>query len=486
MALTWEARQFFQDGMGSKGRADILAQLEKVAVTAGTAEVSHSLVLDANAAITSGMSTLILDKIASGTADNLRVGAMASVLDGSGSVLSSTRTASARFYADDGGTALGVTIGLSVPDIRNVLSRVLVTESAAAANNLRLSAVMGHIKAYSVTGDLGIWNNEQVASVYGFMELERVSGTATYGGYGVSAAVLGCIATTGVITVNTTHVFAGLAAISKLTSDLVHTGKTCGVYVGKYDTTNWSSAVARVGWGIGLYIPTGAIGGATVNANAAAIQVGDFAAAAAAGSGIVFSSVYTGLVKVYGESTSNLTSAVNARCGVFRHLITASCAHETYGLIGQVVAKSSTLSHLHAGLMGTFEVNTAATVPAGDAIGAAGVMSRIGGATITVGSTGMLAGVLSTQNATVVTITSGGVHAAFACRKVGSGVTWAEALHIEDALVAIRFKAADNSYAHGVKALAKKLDSANTTHCIKIMVGTTAAYIPAWVQEWNT
>jgi hypothetical protein len=171
---------------------------------------------------------------------------------------------------------------------------------------------------------------------------------------------------------------------------------------------------------------------------------------------------------------------------VFRHLITASCAHETYGLIGQVVAKSSTLSHLHAGLMGTFEVNTAATVPAGNAIGAAGVMARVGGATITVGSTGVLAGFLSTQNATTVSITSGGVHAAFACRKTGSGVTWAEALHIEDALVAIRFKAADNSYAHGVKALAKKLDSANTTHCIKIMVGTTAAYIPAWVQEWNT
>ena len=224
-----------------------------------------------------------------------------------------------------------------------------------------------------------------------------------------------------------------------------------------------------------------------------AFRIGQWAASGAATNAVVLSAALdidtqgqVDVLSVFGASTANLGSGYSAKVGRFRHVATVSVAHETYGLIGQMVVKSATLSHLHAGLMGTLEINTAATVPAGDAIGAAGVIARVGGATITVGSTGMLAGFLSAQLATTVSITSGGVHAAFACRKVGSGITWAEALHIEDALVAIRFKAADNSYAHGVKALAKKLDASNTSYCIKIMIGTTAAYVPAFAGEWNT
>jgi hypothetical protein len=132
--------------------------------------------------------------------------------------------------------------------------------------------------------------------------------------------------------------------------------------------------------------------------------------------------------------------------------------------------------------MGTFEVNTAATVSAGDGVGCAGVIGRVGGATITAGSTGVLAGVLSVNIATVVSVTSGGVFAAFACRKAGSGITWAEALHIEDALVAIRFKAADNGYAHGVKAVAAT-PADNTTHAIAVMIGTTPGFIPVYAAE---
>jgi len=226
-------------------------------------------------------------------------------------------------------------------------------------------------------------------------------------------------------------------------------------------------------------------------ATAAAIRVGDWVGSAALGSAVPFTTaghdVYEDgqldLVAVFGESTADYTSAYSAKCGRFRHVINGiTCSHEAYGLIGQVVAKNVTYAHLHAGLMGTFEVNTAATVSAGDGVGCAGVIARVGGATITVGATGVLAGVLSAQLATTVSITSGGVHAAFACRKVGAGITWAEALHIEDALVAIRFKAADNSYAHGVKAVVDTPDT-TTTHAIKVMIGTTAGYIPVYANE---
>lgn len=220
------------------------------------------------------------------------------------------------------------------------------------------------------------------------------------------------------------------------------------------------------------------------------IRFGDWVGSAATSAGIAFTASLDSysdgqidILQVHGASAADLTSAKSAKCGRFRHVINGITAnHETYGLIGQVVAKNVTYGHLHSGLMGTFEVNTAATVSAGDGVGCAGVSARVGGATITVGATGVLAGFLSTQNATTVSITSGGVHAAFACRKVGSGVTWAEALHIEDALVAIRFKDASDTYAHGIKVVAAE-PAGNTTHAIKVMIGTTAGYIPVYAAE---
>ena len=220
------------------------------------------------------------------------------------------------------------------------------------------------------------------------------------------------------------------------------------------------------------------------------IRMGNWVGSGALGSALPFTTgrnVYADgqldIFSVFGESASNLTSAYSAKCGRFRHLINGiTCAHETYGLIGQVVGRTVTFSHLHAGLLGTFECSSAVTVSAGDGVGCAGVMGRVGGATLTVGSTGVLAGIMSLNIATTVSITSGGVHAAFACRKAGSGVTWNSALHIEDAIYALSFKAADSSYAHGVKAVTDTPDT-TYTHAIRCTVGTTAVFIPAWAHE---
>ncbi len=224
--------------------------------------------------------------------------------------------------------------------------------------------------------------------------------------------------------------------------------------------------------------------------NSGSIRVGNWVGSGALGAAIpfnIFKDAYgdgqLDIFSVFGESAANLTSAYSAKCGRFRHLINGiTCAHETYGLIGQVVGRTVTFSHLHSGLMGTFECSSAVTVSAGDGVGCAGVIARVGGATLTVAATGILAGFLSANIATTVTISSPGVHAAFACRKAGSGVTWAQALHIEDALVAFSFKAADNSYAHGIKAVTDQPDT-TYTHVIKIAVAGTAAYIPAWAHE---
>lgn len=406
----------------------------------------------------------------SGTTNNLIVGTFASTADGSGSILSTTRTANVRFYADDGGVALGASG--SVPDIRNVLSRVLVTESATS-NHIRLASIMGHIKGYAATGDLGIWNTEQVAGVYGYMELVRASGTATYGGYGKTAAVLGCVETSGTIAVDTNHILAGVAAISKLTSDLTQTGKCVAFLADIYDTTNWSDSTARSKWGWALYAPAKAV--------AAGICLGDFAASAASGSGLTFSATATTMVRVYGEATSDLTNAYNCRTILGRHLLTHASAvninQETYGVTGQLVCKNATLLHLHAGVTGTFEVTTAATVNAAYTYGVAGVMARLGVGTSITTATKAVCGFSAVYNGGA--LASGN---AFAYGATSTTATTWTALLAADKCDAILYVATATNYESGVKAVAAT-PADNTSHAIKISIGGTPAYIPAYAAE---
>lgn len=153
----------------------------------------------------------------------------------------------------------------------------------------------------------------------------------------------------------------------------------------------------------------------------APLYIGDYAASYASGSAVPFSSTVTGVGKFYGESTSDLTSAINARTIVGRHLVvTASLTihQETYGIIGQVCVKNTSLGHYHGGVMGTYESNTAATILTSYGVG--GVIGRLGAESTTVNSGGLLAGVLAVENTT--TWTNNGTIAAFAT-KVASGKT---------------------------------------------------------------
>jgi len=120
-------------------------------------------------------------------------------------------------------------------------------------------------------------------------------------------------------------------------------------------------------------------------------RIGIFASSAATNRAVPFrttQNVYSdgqlSTMEVHGSSDANLTSAYSAKCGRYRHVInigsSGAVAHETYGLMGQLVVKQATLQHLHAGLIGTFEGHTSGVVINGSyAYGAAGVMARVGG-----------------------------------------------------------------------------------------------------------
>jgi len=154
-----------------------------------------------------------------------------------------------------------------------------------------------------------------------------------------------------------------------------------------------------------------------------AMRVGNYAGSLAAGSGVVFTANLTGLVKVYGESTSDLTSAYNCRSIVGRHLV--SCAsdtvisHETYGIVGQLCVLNGSLNHYHGGVMGTFETNTDCDVQTSYGVGA--VVGRIGGAGLTVESGGLVAGFLAVQHTAAWTAT--GTIAAFATKLTVTGAS---------------------------------------------------------------
>lgn len=184
------------------------------------------------------------------TKGTLNVGAFSSATQGSGVALSGSVTAASRIYGDDAGTAISA--AGSVPDVRNFLSRVLITTDNSS-NHLRLWGAMGHIKSYD-----GEWAGEQIGAVHGYLELVRSAGTINFQGYGVSAGVQATVETSGTMTVDANHTIAGVAAISKLTSGLTQTGKTAAFYAGIFDVTNWSDSTARSAWKWGAYVAAGA------------------------------------------------------------------------------------------------------------------------------------------------------------------------------------------------------------------------------------
>lgn len=406
---------------------------------------------------------------------SLQVGKFISAAVGSKMVLSrSDRTAAFRAYADDGGAALYASG--SVPDIRTSLSRLLITADQTGGH-VRLFGLQGQLKAY----DVG-WNTELAGGTYGYVELVRSAGTVTLGAYGKTAGLVGAVASSGTVTVAANHVLAGVAAISQLrttgltTSAVTYTtGKSVAFLAGIYDATNWSDGAARAKWDIGLYIPA--------DAAVQGIRVGNWVGSAALGSAVPFATTQNfyndgqlDTVGVYGESTADLTNAYSAKCIRARHVINGfTCAHETYGVVGQVVMKNVTATHLHAGLMGTVEVQTAATFNSAYAYGVAGVIARIGTGTGISVATKPVCGFAAVYNAGAL---SSGESVAFAACSA-TATNWTHFLAV-DHCDNILYAATGTAYESGIKIASITNVSTTASGVMRVKVGSTLYYIPLW------
>jgi hypothetical protein len=229
-----------------------------------------------------------------------------------------------------------------------------------------------------------------------------------------------------------------------------------------------------------------------------AIRVGAWKSAAGTGNAVVLASTMsdgtdTGqldVVSVFGETVADLTSAYSAKAGRFRHVVntgtTTTIGQETYGLVGQLVAKQVTLGHLHAGILGTLEGNTTAFVVNGPyTFGAAAVMARVGGSNL-ITATKYVSGVTAFWNCTT-TINS----CAFSACSVGTA-TWGSLLGGENCTNLLYVPDASTAYENaGIKITASDVGAAAGTlvvaqGLIRIYVGATDYYIPIFAADHVT
>lgn len=140
---------------------------------------------------------------------------------------------------------------------------------------------------------------------------------------------------------------------------------------------------------------------------------------------------------IFAASTSDLTGAYSAKCARFRHMVVTSSStvdHETYGAVGQCVVKGTTLTHIHAGLMGTFEGHTSGVVCNSSRyrVSHACVLARLGGhAAIT--ATTPIAGVLAFNNASAAL--ASGSSCALAVDAYSTSYPWTYGLYIPNSVV---------------------------------------------------
>lgn len=212
------------------------------------------------------------------------------------------------------------------------------------------------------------------------------------------------------------------------------------------------------------------------------LRFGDWVASAALTAGIAFSAsldTYSDgqvdILQVHGASGADLTSAKSAKCGRFRHVINGITAnHETYGVVGQIVGKNVTYGHLHAGVMGTFEVNTAATINGAYVYGVAGVISRLGVGTSALTCTKAVCGFSAVYNGGA--LVSGGAYAYGATSTTAT--TWG-ALLAADKCDNLLYVASGTAYESGVKVASITVDDATAlAGVIRCDVNGTAYYIP--------
>jgi hypothetical protein len=218
-------------------------------------------------------------------------------------------------------------------------------------------------------------------------------------------------------------------------------------------------------------------------------RFGDFATGGASTGAIVAAAgldKYTDgqldVLSVFMASTSDLTSAYSAKGGRFRHVVTTaagSVAHETYGSASQLVVKGTTLTHLHAGLLGTFEGHTSGVVanPA-YTYGCGAIIARVGGgAAIT--ATKDVCGVIAFLNGAGM---ASGDCDAFAVGDQGTA-EWTNGVAVERCTNLLKLPAAGTNPVIAnalVPAAAPDAGTVGADACLRVLVNGTPYYIPLY------
>ena len=264
--------------------------------------------------------------VISGTGATFHIGAHSSTTVGSATALSEAGpSAVVRFYGDDGGVAIGTATG-SVPDVKNLLVRTLITVDNSAFD-MRLHSIMGQLKGVNAE-----WGNEQVSAVHGYLELTRSAGTITLQAYGVTAGLMATVETAGDFGVAVTHNLAGVAAISKLgyTGTFTDNTNTSGLYVGIYDSTNWSDSPTLDKWNHGVYIQAASVD--------KGIQIGELSSSTQTGLTLVAATGTSGLDVFTDDGNTAITGGtpfkgIRSRTMFFKDMITGTTV---MGVLGQL------------------------------------------------------------------------------------------------------------------------------------------------------
>jgi len=318
--------------------------------------------------------------------DTLSVGSQANT-SGSGVAISSSVTAAIKAFSDDAGASIA-------SSVRGIQSRFLLTFDQAGGT---IRALQGQLKLLTgIDVTTGIYT-----AVQGYVELGGTHSAKT-------GATLSCIDAsleiTTALTVDSGGEACGIHVETTGAGTITNNGTCAGILVDK--------ASGAASWPAGLLVD----GPSVIQG----FRIGKFVGSAATTTQVLFATtqnVYSdgqlSTCEIHGASNANLTSAYAAHCLRARHMVNCTtAAHETYGVMGQVVAKDTTLSHMHAGLMGTFEGHTSGVVvDAAYTYGVAAIIARVGGgAAIT--ATTCLSGVSAILNGAAV---ASGTSSAFSC-----------------------------------------------------------------------
>lgn len=359
-----------------------------------------------------------------------------------------------------GGSSTNIGSGSSAKCIR---ARHIVNAAAATVEH----------ETYGLVGQLVIKDTtlgHLHAGIMGTFE-GHTSGVIIDGGYTVGAA---CITARlgGHAAITATDPIAGFLAFNNGAAALA-AGNSCAFAT--------SMASASYPWTIGAYMPVGSVN--------IGIRIGNWVTGGGTGGAIAFATTQNfnsdgqlGIVSCFGESTADLTNAYNAHVGRFRHLVSGtglSVAQETYGVCGQLVVKGTTLTHLHAGILGSMEGNTSGAVSNGAYMYSTGaIIARVGGgAAIT--ATKDVCGVIAFLNGAAM---ASGACSAFAVGDQGTAA-WTNAIAVERATNLFDLPAAgtDPVIANAlVPAAAPDAGTVGADACLRVLVNTTAYYIPLY------